>query len=87
MKLGFDLAIIEQLGEKLYTNLPPILAEYISNSYDADATEVIIDIHELSKNPYNYTIEIKDNGAGIGENSEIIEVFKFRKKEKNKRRA
>jgi|GEM_PF-286312 hypothetical protein len=73
MKLGFDLAIIEQLGEKLYTNLPPILAEYISNSYDADATEVIIDIHELSKNPYNYTIEIKDNGAGIGENSEIIE--------------
>ena len=73
MKLGFDLAIIEQLGEKLYTNLPPILAEYISNSYDADATEVIINIYELSKNPYNYTIEIEDNGSGIGENSEIIE--------------
>lgn len=73
MKLGFDLAIIEQLGEKLYTNLPPILAEYISNSYDADATEVVINIHELSKNPYNYTIEIEDNGSGIGEHSDIIE--------------
>ena len=56
MKLGFDLAIIEQLGEKLYTLLPPILAEYISNSYDADANNVIITIKEISKNPFNYTI-------------------------------
>lgn len=27
MKIQFDLAIIDQLGEKLYTQLPPILAE------------------------------------------------------------
>ncbi|WP_335993837.1 ATP-binding protein [Fusobacterium polymorphum] len=73
MKLGFDLAIIEQLGEKLYTLLPPILAEYISNSYDADANNVIITIKEISKNPFNYTIEIVDDGSGIADNSDDIE--------------
>ena len=78
MKVQFDLAIIDQLGEKLYTQLPPILAEYISNSYDADANNVEIIIKLIKKkdsdNNFNvYDISIIDDGAGIADNSKQIE--------------
>ncbi len=80
MKIQFDLAIIDQLGEKLYTQLPPILAEYISNSYDADANNVNINIDLISEkddtvpNSCNvYDISIEDDGQGIAENSQKIE--------------
>ena len=62
----FDLAIIELLGSQLYTTLPPILTEFISNAYDADATNVEIIIDERDEQTAkSFNIIIKDNGSGI----------------------
>src|SRR4051812_21400818 len=34
--------IVEHLGVNLYTTLPRVLIEFLSNAYDADASDVII---------------------------------------------
>ncbi|MCI6564702.1 ATP-binding protein, partial [Campylobacter sp.] len=46
----------------MYSTLPPVLSELITNSYDADATEVKISI---SQNTREKTIEIFDDGCGV----------------------
>lgn len=68
LKLKFDIGILELLGDQLYTQLPAVISEYISNSYDADASEVIItiDIYDNGINKIDITIE--DNGIGIADN-------------------
>ena len=64
--LKFDLGIIELLGSQLYTRLPSIISEFVSNSYDADATKVAVVINENDLGPNKITnIIIKDNGTGI----------------------
>ena len=37
--LKFEPKTIEHLGVKMYSTLPPALAELISNAYDADARD------------------------------------------------
>ncbi len=68
LKLKFDIGILELLGDQLYTQLPAVISEYISNSYDADASEVIItiDIYDNGINKIDITIE--DDGIGIADN-------------------
>lgn len=61
--LRFDPRTIEHLGVKMYSTLPPALAELISNSYDADASEVKLIFHEKNGKPDS--IEIIDNGEGM----------------------
>jgi len=51
---------VVQLGENLYKNTYGVLIEYITNSYDADASYVNINI-ERDKG----TIIIKDDGIGM----------------------
>jgi len=51
---------VVQLGENLYKNTYGVLIEYITNSYDADASYVNINI-ERDKG----TIIIKDDGEGM----------------------
>ncbi|MBC7766553.1 TIGR02391 family protein [Arenimonas sp.] len=63
-ELRFDPRTIEHLGVKMYSTLPPALAELISNAYDADASEVIVEFHELNGQPK--TITVSDNGTGMG---------------------
>lgn len=93
LKLKFDIGIIELLGDQLYTQLPAVLSEYISNSYDADATEVfiIVDINDDSKITTDITIE--DNGIGIanededkilGINNKYLKVGRKRRRVDNK---
>lgn len=65
LKMKFDPNTIDDLGSKLYTTLPPILAEQIANSYDAHATKVYIDITD---NQTQKTITILDNGHGMSFN-------------------
>ncbi len=76
LKLKFDIGIIELLGDQLYTQLPAVLSEYISNSYDADATEVTIyiDIIDCGCTVTNITIE--DNGIGIAnaDSDKVVEI-------------
>lgn len=53
-----DSALLRELGERLVGQPHIALAELIKNSYDADATKVVI---EFSDN----TIEVLDNGHGM----------------------
>ena len=62
-ELKFDPKTIEHLGVKMYSTLPPALAELISNTYDADASEVEVSFHE--KNGAPVSITVKDNGCGM----------------------
>lgn len=62
-ELRFDPKTIEHLGVKMYSTLPPALAELISNSYDADASKVTIQFHEQNKIPKS--IIIIDDGHGM----------------------
>ena len=63
LKLKFDPKTIEHLGVKMYSTLPPALAEIISNAYDADASEVVVEFREQNGTPT--TITITDNGIGM----------------------
>ena len=45
----------------MYSTLPPVLAELIANSYDADATRVKIELYDMDEKK----IVVKDNGRGM----------------------
>lgn len=62
-ELKFDPKTIEHLGVKMYSTLPPALAELISNAYDADAGEVEVIFKEQKHSPVSITV--KDNGSGM----------------------
>ena len=76
LKLKFDIGIIELLGDQLYTQLPAVLSEYISNSYDADATEVTISIDIMDAGNVVTDITIEDNGIGIADagDDKVLEI-------------
>ena len=59
-KFEFALAVLNLLGRGLYRNFATVVAEAISNSWDAEATEVCIKINKDEK-----TMEILDNGKGM----------------------
>lgn len=60
--MSFDPLVIDDLGAKLYSTLPPIISELIANGYDAYAKKVHI---ELNGTGENKTIVIKDDGYGM----------------------
>lgn len=59
--MKISLNVIEHLGINLYSNLPAVLSEIVANSWDADATEVRMNIEGTNR------IEIIDNGIGMNE--------------------
>lgn len=63
LTLIFEPRTIEHLGVKMYSTLPPALAELISNAYDADASKVEVAFHENNGSPVSITV--KDNGYGM----------------------
>lgn len=63
LELKFDPRTIEHLGVKMYSTLPPALAELISNSYDADSPNVVVEFIEINRTPRS--IVIKDEGDGM----------------------
>lgn len=93
LKLRFDLGIIELLGSQLYTKLPSIIVEFVSNSYDADATKVTVTINENDLGKEKITnILIEDNGIGLAESSDncirrinnnFLNIGRKRRKEEN----
>jgi len=62
-EMRFDPQTIKHLGLRMYSTLPPALAEIISNSYDADATNVTITL--IEKNGIPKEIKIEDDGIGL----------------------
>ncbi|MCU0350248.1 MAG: ATP-binding protein, partial [Flavobacterium sp.] len=62
LTLKFDPNTIEHLGVSLYSKLPSVLSELISNSWDADADNITINfIDDGSKKE----IEYSDDGNGM----------------------
>ena len=62
-EMRFDPQTIKHLGLRMYSTLPPALAEIISNSYDADATIATITLIEENVKPKE--IKIEDYGIGL----------------------
>ncbi|CAL2105768.1 Histidine kinase/DNA gyrase B/HSP90-like ATPase [Tenacibaculum sp. 190524A02b] len=62
LELVFDPNTIEHLGISLYSKLPSVLSELISNSWDADANNVTIDFIDNNGQKEIYFI---DDGLGM----------------------
>ena len=58
-----DSALLRELGERLVTTPHVALSELVKNSYDADATEVLVTVRESPAG--GPEIEVKDNGSGM----------------------
>jgi len=69
LELIFDPSTIEHLGVKMYKKFTPVIAEFVSNSYDADAEKVDIIINYQTN-----TVQIKDDGHGMTR-SELRDEF------------
>lgn len=61
LTMSFDPNTIEHLGVRMYSTLPPVIAELIANSYDADATKVAVQLHDNG----DKMIVVEDNGIGM----------------------
>jgi len=61
LKMTFTPNTIEHLGVRMYSTLPPVIAELVANAYDADATEV----HIYLKDNGDKEIVVSDNGHGM----------------------
>jgi uncharacterized protein (TIGR02391 family) len=72
LEMKFDPRTIEHLGLRMYSTLPPALAELISNSYDADASQVVVKLIEPKGGPKE--IQVQDDGEGLSYD-EINEKF------------
>jgi signal transduction histidine kinase len=60
---NIDSRLLLQLGEKLVTNRAVALAELVKNSYDADATHVLVSLANIRNT--GGTIIVEDNGIGM----------------------
>ena len=58
--MRMSLNVLNHMGLYLYSNTPAVVAEVIANAWDADATEVDVDL-----DPSAMTITIRDNGIGM----------------------
>jgi len=61
LKFTYDIQTIDHLGVKLYSTIPPMLAELISNAWDADAKNVFINF----ENGEEKSISVLDDGDGM----------------------
>jgi hypothetical protein len=59
--MKFDPQTIEHLGIQMYYTLPPVIAELVSNSYDADAKVVTIKLRDDG----DKFIQVIDDGHGM----------------------
>ncbi|MCK5123434.1 MAG: TIGR02391 family protein [Candidatus Pacebacteria bacterium] len=62
LKMTFDPLVIDDLGAKLYSTLPPIISELIANGYDACAQNIWI---ELKNDEKDKSIILLDDGMGM----------------------
>ena len=71
-EMRFDPRTIKHLGVRMYSTLPPAIAEIIANAYDADASQVTVTLREEGNKPPEITVA--DNGDGLTQ-GEINEKF------------
>lgn len=58
--MSLSLNVLNHMGMHLYSNTPAVLAEAIANAWDADASEVAVNLDTKAK-----TISVKDDGVGM----------------------
>ena len=59
LEMTFDPNTIEHLGIRMYSTLPPVLAELIANGYDADAKNIEIGLIDDQLNKEMQEIFVK----------------------------
>ena len=69
--MRISLNVLNHMGLYLYSNTPAVLAEAIANAWDADATEIAVDLDTDAK-----TISVKDNGYGM-DRTDINDKFLY----------
>lgn len=62
LQMTFDPLVIDDLGAKLYSTLPPIISELIANGYDACAKKIFIELTGAGEDKKNI---ITDDGFGM----------------------
>jgi hypothetical protein len=63
-KIEFDIGTIKHLGLQMYSTLPPVIGELVSNAWDADAEHVSITIPDATFTDESEII-IEDDGDGM----------------------
>ncbi len=85
-KMTISRLTVDKLGVKLYDRVSAVIAEIVANSYDADATEVIITApmdEMLARKQQGalidqgFSIEVSDNGLGMLVDDRVNEVNDF----------
>lgn len=72
-ELYFDPATVKHLGLQMYSTLPPVIGELISNAWDADATLVTVSIPDVIFDEET-TIVVEDNGTGMSD-AEVQDLY------------
>jgi hypothetical protein len=94
-KMTISRLTVDKLGVKLYDRVSAVMAEIVANSYDADATEVIISapmgklLAQKSAGKVKdlgFVIEVSDNGTGMLSDASVNEVNDFYLKVGSERR-
>lgn len=64
--MQFDIGTIKHLGLQMYSTLPPVIGELVSNAWDAEATkvEIFIPIEPITSES---EIVVTDNGTGMSD--------------------
>ncbi len=65
-KMKFDIGTIKHLGLQMYSTLPPVIGELVSNAWDADASVVSITIPTTPLTSKS-EIVIEDDGMGMSD--------------------
>lgn len=79
--MKFEANTIQHLGVKMYSTMPPALAELIANAYDACATEVHIKLYDKDEK----MVIVQDNGIGMSfdeVNDYFLRIGRNRREEK-----
>ena len=82
LEISFDINTIDHLGVKLYSTIPPMIAELVANAWDADAKNVDV----LLKDDGSKSIVVKDDGHGMNFdelNNSFLKIGRNRREETN----
>lgn len=81
LEITFDINTIDHLGVKLYSTIPPMIAELVSNAWDADAKNVYIEFTDGDEK----AITVRDDGIGMSFddlNNQFLKIGRNRRVEK-----
>lgn len=81
--MPFDPATVDDLGLRLYSTLPPVISELVSNAHDAESSKAEITIPEGPITPTSEVI-VRDYGHGLTSDEVQIEFLPIGRKRRGK---